>query len=101
MSFITRLFRRDAMDTSIEAAEALDVTNLELVVLNAVRRAGRDGITQDELLQKYPKLSYSSVTARPAALKRKGLIVDSGLRRKGRSGRNQAVLVLPEFAQQD
>lgn len=97
MSLISRLFRKNAPQTSVEAAESLDVTNLELLVLNAVRKAGKDGITQDELLQKYPKMSYSSLTARPAALKRKGLIADSGERRKGRSGRSQSVLVLPEF----
>jgi hypothetical protein len=98
MSFFTALFRRDASDTSIEAAKSLDVTSLEFMVLNAIRKAGAQGMTQDELLQKYPKLSYSSVTARPAALKRKGLIADSGERRKGKSGRNQAVLVSSEFA---
>ena len=68
------------------------------MVLNAIRQSKRKGMTQDELLRKFQAYSYSSITARPAALKRKGLIVDSGERRLGRSTRKQAVLVAAEFA---
>lgn len=87
------LHRNNAPDTSVKAAVALPVTRLELAVLEAIRQAGDAGMTADELLASFPNLSYSSVTARPAALKEKGLIEDSGLRRAGRSGRSQAVLV--------
>lgn len=97
MTDFHHLFRGNASDTSIAAAASIDLTHLEQVVLNAVRDAGTAGITQDELLQKLPHLSYSSVTARPATLKTKGLIFDSGLRREGRSGRKQAVLVAAEY----
>lgn len=93
---IKNLFRRNAVDTSVQAAEDLPVTRLELIVLEAIRAAGKEGITADELLAKFPHLSYSSVTARPASLKEKGLVKDSGERRKGRTGRNQAVLVAVE-----
>ena len=86
------LHRRDAVDTSVEAAHALDVTQKELLVLEAIRKSGDRGMTQGELLDMYPYLSYSTITARPAALKRKGLIYDSGERRVGASGRSQAVL---------
>ena len=55
-------------------------------------------MTQGELLAKFPGHSYSSITARPAALKRKGLVVDSGLRRLGPNGKAQAVLIAKEFA---
>ena len=98
MTKITELFRRNASDTSIEAAFSIEVTTLERMVLNAIRQAGRHGMTQEELLQKFNAYSYSSITARPSALKRKGLIVDSGERRAGRSGRNQAVLIVSELA---
>lgn len=93
-----KLFRRNASDTSREAAESIDVNRLERLVLAEVKRSGKKGITASELLDKFPHLSYSSVTARPSALKRKGFIVDSGKRRPGKTGRNQMVLVTPEHA---
>jgi hypothetical protein len=68
------------------------------MVLNAIREAGRNGMTQQELLVKFNKYSYSSITARPSALKRKGLIVDSGNRRLSESGRKQMVLIASELA---
>jgi hypothetical protein len=93
MTKLRELFRRNASDTSIEAAESIDVNKLEGMVLNAIRAAGSKGMTQTELLAKFPGYSYSSITARPSALKRKGLVEDSGLRRPSASGRNQTVLV--------
>jgi hypothetical protein len=93
MTKLRELFRRNASHTSIEAAESIDVNKLEGMVLNAIRAAGAKGITQTELLSKFPGYSYSSITARPSALKRKGLVVDSGLRRPSPNGRNQIVLV--------
>jgi hypothetical protein len=93
MTKLRELFRRNASDTSIEAAESIDVNKLEGMVLNAIRAAGANGMTQTELLVKFPGYSYSSITARPSALKRKGLIEDSGLRRPSANGRNQIVLV--------
>jgi hypothetical protein len=93
---MTALFRLDASDTSIMAAESIDQTRLEALVLEAIKASGSKGITQDELLGKFPHFSYSSITARPAALKRKGLVKDSGARRLGRSGRSQMVLIATE-----
>lgn len=92
------LFRRGASDTSIEAAQSIELPKLERMVLNAIQQSKRRGMTQDELLRAFSAYSYSSITARPAALKRKGLIVDSGERRLGRSTRKQAVLVAAEYA---
>jgi len=86
------LYRQDSPDTSRTAAKKLDSTRLEQMVLDAIVHAGSRGMTQDELRDRFPDFSYSSITARPAALKRKGLIVDSGERRPGHSGRGQAVL---------
>ncbi len=62
----------------------------------AIEGNGRHGATADELRDMFPALSYSSITARPAALKRKGLILESG-KRAGKSGRAQAVLVASKF----
>lgn len=80
------------MNTSQLAFDSIDTTVLEEMVLSAIRKSGDRGMTADELLAQFPRYSYSSITARPASLKRKGLIKDSGERRKGRSGRLQAVL---------
>lgn len=87
------LYRSNASDTSIEAAEKLDVSRLEHMVLKAIRDAGEEGITQGELLAIFQEYPYSSITARPSALKRKGLVYDSGKRRKTGASRNQIVLV--------
>lgn len=91
------LYRADASDTSRDAAESIDVNRLENMVLTAIRNAGLYGVTQSELLEQFPDYSYSSITARPSSLKRKGLIFDSGSRRQGKSSRSQAVLVAAEF----
>lgn len=91
------LHRHHATDTSIEAAESIDTTRLEQMILEDIELAGVWGMTQDDLLSMHPRLSYSSVTSRPAALKRKGLIFDSGERRLGKSGRRQAVLKAAKF----
>jgi hypothetical protein len=86
------LYRNGAPDTSVKAALSLNVTHLEQMVYEAIRDAGHQGMTADELLQLFPDYSYSSITARPASLKRQGLVIDTGERRPGRSGRPQAVL---------
>lgn len=91
------LARTEGPDTSHAAAAAVPVTRLEAEVLAAIRSFGSRGVIADELLEAFPALSYSSVTARPSALKRKDLVVDTGDRRVGRSGRRQAVLVATEF----
>jgi hypothetical protein len=91
------LHRHHASDTSIEAAESIDTTRLERMILEDIELSGIWGMTQDDLLQMHPRLAYSSITSRPAALKRKGLIYDSGERRLGKSGRRQAVLKATKF----
>jgi hypothetical protein len=91
------LHRHHATDTSIEAAESIDVSKLEQMVLEDIELSGVWGMTQDDLIAMHPRHSYSSITARPAALKRKGLIYDSGERRLGKSGRRQAVLKATKF----
>ena len=94
------LARRNDPITSKMAAASLPVKDLENLIYDAICKAGEHGVTQDELLDMFPHLSYSSVTARPAALKRKGLVIDSGRKRPGRSGRSQVVLVDAKHIQQ-
>lgn len=88
-----RLVRNNANDTSFAAANSININALEQTIYDAIKNAGDYGITADELRNKFPNLSYSSVTARPSALKAKGLVQDSGRRRAGISGRLQVVLV--------
>ena len=86
------LYRNNAPDTSVIAANSLNTQELKEMVFDAIKGAGWNGITADELLQMFPNFSYSSITARPASLKREGRVIDTGQRRAGRSGRLQAVL---------
>ena len=91
------LYVWDTNDTSIEAANSIDISRLEKMILEDIELSGVWGMTQDDLIRMHPGYSYSSVTARPSALKSKGLIFDSGERRAGRSGRRQAVLKAVKF----
>tara|TARA_R110002020_G_C16230003_1_gene768265 strand:+ start:801 stop:1157 length:357 start_codon:yes stop_codon:yes gene_type:complete len=81
--------------TSHEAAHSIDTTNLERLVYDTIRQAGRMGMISDEVRDAlaHRNLSYSSVTARYSALKDKDLIVLSGEKRPGKSGRRQNVMV--------
>lgn len=86
------LHRQDASDTSVQAAYSIDTASIEERVLGVIRAAGMDGITQDGILDAMPGIGYPTVTARLPALLRKGLIIDTGKRRPGRSGRSQRVI---------
>lgn len=87
-----RLCRAESPDTSRAAAFAVDTTRLEAMVYEAVL-SFPVGCIQDDVLARFRDLPYSSVTARFRALLDKGLIVDTGDRRCGRSGRSQRVLM--------
>ena len=99
------LYRSDAPQTSIEAAEALDVTKRDKMVMEAIGAFPSGCISDDDrnyCAQHYNIHSYSSVTARYKSLQEKGLIeilLDTDgneVKRKGESGRNQRVMVLKE-----
>ena len=75
------LYRKDAPDTSIEAAESIEPNRLEALVLDAIEFY-HSGCISDEV--------------RYAALYRKGLIDYTGEKRKGESGRNQRVMIPAE-----
>ena len=79
--------------SSKAAGTSFDPTMLELEVLNAIRSFGTEGATQDDVLTKLRRISHSSITPRFRPLLNKGLVNDSGLKRKGVSGRGQRVMV--------
>lgn len=91
-SIWNKLVRRDAPETSQQAAQAVDTAKLEEIVYEAIRSFGVKGCISDEVRSMYPHLPYSSVTARYKALLDKGLIEETGERRSGQSGRSQRVL---------
>ena len=79
--------------SSKAAGMSFDPTMLELEVLNAIRSFGTEGATQDDVLTKLRRISHSSITPRFRPLLNKGLVNDSGLKRKGVSGRGQRVMI--------
>jgi DNA-binding transcriptional ArsR family regulator len=88
-----KLHRAGDPDTSKEAAEGVDTTAMEETVLNLIKRFP-DGCISDDI-REMPELAgmpYSTVTARYKALLEKGLIHDTGERRRGNSGRNMRVM---------
>lgn len=88
--------------TSIEAAESVapDLGRLQRMTLEAIRAAGPFGLTADECARKVG-LDRWSIQPRTSELKRKGKIVDSGLRRPNETGRRAIVWTLPEFKREE
>ena len=85
------LVRKEDPDTSHEAAESVDTSALEALVYSAIYKYP-GGCIQDDVLAMYPGKPYSSITARFRALLDKGLIEDTGLRKAGRSGKDQRIV---------
>jgi hypothetical protein len=75
------------IDTSIEAAGIIAPAagKLQRVVLDAIASAGLFGRTTDEVAD-FLRLHRTSVQPRTSELRRKGLIRDSGQRRRNASG---------------
>lgn len=86
-----KLVRRNDPVTSFEAAIKVDTTRLENLVYEAIASYGADGCISDQILEKFPEMPYSSVTARYKALHDKGFIEIVGTR-TGKSGRKQRVM---------
>ena len=87
----SKLVRRNAPETSVEAAKAIDTTNMEKIVYEAIC-GFPEGCIQDDILLVLHQYPYSSVTARFSALKRKGLIEVTDDTRAGKSGRKQRIM---------
>jgi hypothetical protein len=90
-----KLVRKKDPKTSKDAAKSVDTTNMEQVVYGVIADYP-NGCIQDEVLAQLSSYPYSTVTARFRALLDKGYIVDTGLTRPGKSGRNQRVLMIVE-----
>ncbi len=78
-------------DTSIEAAEKIDSTKLEQMVYEVIAKYPK-GCIADNIQKHFPNHGVQTISPRYAPLIRKGLIEDTGERRKGSSGRSQRVL---------
>ena len=87
-----KLFRKDAKDTSIEAAESIAPTlpNIEGLVFEYATMRGKQGFTDDQLNEHF-QTHKSTYRARRSTLVDKGLIEDSGERVKGPNGRNMTI----------
>jgi hypothetical protein len=88
---LARLFRKNDPQTSFEAAEKVDTASLERIVYEKIKSFGADGCISDQVLEQFPNMPYSSVTARYKALLDKGYIKIEGTR-TGKSGRKQRIM---------
>ena len=91
----SKLVRKNGSETSKEAAQNVDTGKLEKKVYEVIKTFP-NGCIQDDVLNVLKDLPYSSVTARFAALKRKGLIEKTEEKRVGLSGSKQSVLKVKE-----
>lgn len=90
--------RKTDPQTSKDAAESINATELEMIWLDAIAKWGKlpeyfPGLTTNEGCA-LTGLTQNSLTPRTAPLQRRGLIKDSGLRRAGESGRKSIVWML-------
>jgi predicted ArsR family transcriptional regulator len=85
--------RKSDPDTAKRAAASVDARSVEGIVVGILRRHEvqfHEGLTTEEIAQK-SGLSLVTVSPRMRPLSEKGLVADSGLRRKNESGR-QAII---------
>lgn len=81
-------------ETSVAAADALisKLGRLQHMAQSAIREAGPHGLTADELAERLD-MNRWSIQPRTSELKRKGLICDSGKRRRNATGKMAIVWV--------
>ena len=86
------------VDTSIAAAEAIapNLGRLQRLAETTIRAAGPDGLTADELAARLDMERWS-IQPRTTELSRKGMIRDSGRRRRNVTGKVAIVWVVPPF----
>lgn len=87
------LRRNNDPDTSHAAAESIDTTMLETVVLSVIKQFPNGCIGAD-VVRALPGWGIETISPRYAALLRKKLIVDTGERRIAPSGRGQRVMAV-------
>ena len=83
------------VDTSVAAANdiAPKLGRLQRMATEAIKAAGDDGLTADELAVRL-MLDRWSIQPRTSELRRKGVIRDSGCRRKNNTGKLAIVWVI-------
>ena len=86
-----KLVRRNAPETSIDAAKSIDLNKMEKTVLEAIK-GFPDGCISEQVQDVLPEMAYSSVTSRFSGLFRKGYIMYTGETKRGRSGRSQRIM---------
>lgn len=84
------LARNSDPSTSFEAAASVNTTKLEGVILDKLKRYKTPGATTYELAEALG-LSLVSVSPRMRPLATKRLIIDTGFRSRGASGRMQII----------
>lgn len=85
------MVRTEDPDTSHEAAAKVDSAKLEQMVLEVIAKYP-NGCIADDVERELAHLRSHSITPRFAPLLRKGMIEDTGERRKASSGRSQRVM---------
>jgi hypothetical protein len=91
--------RRDDPETSHEAAESVDASQLMTRIYNVMLRYGNRGCIADEVERSMPEVTAGkqSITPRFRQMLDRGMIECTGEKRKGYSGRMQLVRrCLPE-----
>ena len=97
-------YRNTDPKTSVEAAKSVNATKLENIVLGQLLSRERympgnpallRGMTSEEVAVSLHK-EFDCITPRFAPLLRKGLIMKSGITRKGKSGKGRIVWLLTE-----
>lgn len=84
--------------TSLEAYESIEphLGDIQKVCLHEIIASGTIGMTQQELEDKFLMIA-STIRTRVSELCRLGYVVDSGRKRKTRSGRNAIVWISRMF----
>ena len=92
-----KLYRQTDPQTSREAAQSLEVSDMERAVAEAIKGFRAAGCISDQVLDALPQHRYSTVTARYKQLKEKGIICVDERKMKGASGRGQLMMWHKDF----
>ena len=86
------------VDTSIDAARIManSASRLQRTALFALQEVGSRGLTSQELADR-TGIDFASIQPRTSELRRKGLIRDSGQRRRNRNGKRAIVWVARHY----
>ena len=91
-----KLHRKDGPSTSKMAAESINPSHLESLVLDVIETFGSDGCISDDVIAAFERDNsrhrHNSITARYKALKDKGLVIVDDSVRKGERGRYQMIM---------